>query len=85
MVTDNPRIQEHGLLMAFVASAIGGAVAVLFLPWWHFLEHSTGWESYLSAFTSQCAQIVLNPYLTPAHSSVFQSKLGFEQSLEWGL
>jgi hypothetical protein len=26
MVTDNPRIQEHGLLMAFVASAIGGAL-----------------------------------------------------------
>ena len=32
MVVNNPRIQEHGLLLAFVASAIAAAVAVFFLP-----------------------------------------------------
>ena len=32
MVTNNPQIQEHGLLLAFVASVIAGAVAVFFWP-----------------------------------------------------
>jgi hypothetical protein len=31
MVND-PRLQEQGLLLAFVASAIAGAVAAFFLP-----------------------------------------------------
>jgi len=32
MVTNDPRIQEHGFLLAFVASAIAGAVAAFFWP-----------------------------------------------------
>ena len=32
MTIHDPRIQEHGLLLAFLASAIAGMVAAFFLP-----------------------------------------------------
>jgi hypothetical protein len=32
MVFNNAPIQEHGLLLAFLASAIAGAVVAFFLP-----------------------------------------------------
>jgi len=38
MVFNNAPIQEHGLLLAFLASAIAGAVVAFFLPWSHCLH-----------------------------------------------
>lgn len=32
MITKDPRIQEHGLLLAFLASAIAAAAVALLMP-----------------------------------------------------